>query len=73
MNTVHIYISEALDNRHVQELRHDLLDTPWVNDVEISAQSPHDMLVEYQQEHITPMAILRKLNRYGVHTDVTAC
>lgn len=73
MNSVHLYISEDLDAEHVQALKTDLLIDPWVSHVEISERFPHDLLVEYEQHHLTLLAIMRKLNGRGVHADVTAC
>jgi len=28
--------------------------------------------VEFEEHHISPMAILRELNRHGVHADITS-
>jgi hypothetical protein len=39
-------------------------------DVEVNARTPHDMLVEFEEHHISPMAILRELSRHGIHADI---
>ncbi len=72
MNSVHIFISEHLDARRLRDLRADLMAMGHVNDVEIAEGAPHDLVVEYEPD-VSPMAIVRRLARNGVHGDVTVC
>lgn len=73
MHTIYIHIDEDLDERQLVSLRQELQHLEPVGDVEVNARLPHDMLVEYEETRITPMAILRKLHRCGVHCDIMTC
>ncbi len=73
MHTIYIHIDETLDERELTALKEDLQHMEAVSDVEVNARLPHDMLVEYEETRITPMAILRELQRCGVHGDVMPC
>ena len=54
----------------MRSLKDELSSVGHITDVEISARTPHDMLVEFEETHISPMAILRELGRHGVHADI---
>lgn len=73
MNTVYIHIDENLDADRLHELKSVMRSLPHVSNVEINAAMPHDMLVEFEEHHNTPMAIISRLSRYGLHSDITAC
>ncbi|MGI9320478.1 MAG: hypothetical protein ACR2O5_03620 [Thiogranum sp.] len=70
MHTIYIHIDENLDEAHMRSLSNDLKGVNHIVDVEINARTPHDMLVEFEEHHISPMAILRELSRHGVHADI---
>jgi hypothetical protein len=70
MHTIYIHIDENLDETRLRSLSDDLRNVNHIVDVEISSRTPHDMLVEFEEHHISPMAILRELNRHGVHADI---
>jgi len=73
MSTVHIFITEHLDSGRVRDLRADLMAMRNVSDVELADGAPHDLLVEYEAHTVSPMAIVQRLARHGVHSDITAC
>jgi len=73
MHTIYIHIDENLDARQLASLKDDLQQLESVGDVEVNTRLPHDMLVEYEETGITPMAILRELHRCGVHCDIMTC
>ena len=70
MHTIYIHIEEKLDEAGMRLLSNDLKGVNHIVDVDINARTPHDMLVEFEEQHISPMAILRELNRHGVHADI---
>jgi hypothetical protein len=43
-----------------------------ITDVEVHPRTPHDILIEFEEQYISPMAILRELNRHGVHGDIVS-
>lgn len=73
MHTIYIHIDEDLDERELFSLKDELQQMESVGDVEVNAGLPHDMLVEYEETDITPMAILRELHRCGLHCDIMTC
>ena len=70
MHTIYLRIDEELGERGMQALRTELKGMGHVTDVEVHRNTPHDMLVEFEEDCISPMAILRKLNQRGVHADI---
>ena len=70
MHTLYIHIDEKLDAANMLSLKNELSNIRYINDVEISARSPHDMLVEFEEAHISPMFILKQLGRHGLHADI---
>lgn len=70
MHTVHIYISEGPDSPDLASLRSELLSDPHVANVQCT---PHELLVEYEERHVSPSHITGMLRRHGLHGDVTAC
>ena len=72
MHAIYIHIDENLDEAGMRSLSDDLKDVNHIVDVEINARTPHDMLVEFDEHHISPMAILRELSRHGVHADIVS-
>lgn len=70
MHTVHIYISETPEASALEQLRNELLSDPHVANVQ---WTPHEMLVEYEEQYVSPTRITGLLRRHGLHGDVTAC
>ena len=70
MHTIYIHIDENLGEEGMRSLSNDLMGMEHIVDVEINAKTPHDMLVEFEEHHISPMAILRELTKHGVHADI---
>ena len=70
MHTIYLRIDEELDETGMSTLKEGMRGVSHITDVEIHARAPHDMLVEFEEEHISPMAILRELSRRGVHADI---
>ncbi|MGD2074598.1 MAG: hypothetical protein PVI91_05235 [Gammaproteobacteria bacterium] len=73
MHTVYIHIDEELGGQEMRSLQGDLAQVRYINDVEVNERIPHDLLVEFDETHISPMAILRELNRHGLHADIMSC
>ncbi len=70
MHTIYLRIDEDLDETGMKTLKEGISGVSYITDVEIHARTPHDMLVEFEEEHISPMKILRELGRRGVHADI---
>jgi len=70
MHTIYLRIEEDLDESGMRTLQDDLRGIGHVTDVEVDACTPHNMLVEFEEEYVSPIAILRQLHRHGVHADV---
>ena len=70
MHTIYLRIDEDLDESSMRALRDELRGVGHITDVEVHVRTPHDMLVEFEEEYISPMAILRELGRHGVHADI---
>jgi len=72
MHTVYIHIDEKLDETAMKALRGDLQKMHHVTDVEIDSKKPHDFLIEFEEGHISPMAILKEFSRHGLHADIVS-
>jgi hypothetical protein len=70
MNTLYIHIDERLRAKDMTQLKKDLLHVPHVTNVEINKKNPHDLLVEFEENHRVPMTILRHLHDRGLHPDI---
>jgi len=70
MHTIYLHIDEELDQTGMSTLKEEMRSVSHITDVEIHSRTPHDMLVEFEEEHISPMAILKELGRRGVHADI---
>ncbi len=70
MHTVLIHIDENLDHDHLLSLQKDLHKMEHITDVEVNDKIPHDVLIEFEEKHITPMDILAALTKQGVHADI---
>jgi len=70
MHTIYLRIDDDLDATGMNTLKEGMRGVAHITDVEINARTPHDMLVEFEEEHISPMAILKELGRRGVRADI---
>lgn len=70
MHTIYLRIEEELDESEMNALQLELSNIGPITDVEVHKRTPRDMLVEFEEADITPMAILRELGRHGVHADI---
>lgn len=70
MHTIYLRIDDNLDEGSMRDLQRELSRLGHITDVEIHKRTPHDMLVEFEEQYVSPMAILRQLGRYGVHADI---
>ena len=70
MHTIYLRIEEELDEAEMRALQLELSNIGPITDVEVHRNTPRDMLVEFEEAKITPMTILRELNRHGVHADI---
>ena len=67
MHTVYIHIDESLGENGMRLLQDELRSVNYITDVEVHGKTPHDLLVEFEEDHISPMIILKKLGEYGLH------
>ncbi|VAW97097.1 hypothetical protein MNBD_GAMMA21-848 [hydrothermal vent metagenome] len=70
MNTIQLYIEESLDSVKINTLKNHLIDIEYVNDVEVSSNSPHYFLIEFEEHHGLPMKILEAIKEEGYHPDI---
>jgi hypothetical protein len=47
-----------------------LLALPYVENVAFNTNTPHDVLIEYEEHHGMPMQIVETMNSRGIHTDI---
>ncbi len=72
MHTIYLRIEEELDESEMHELQVKLRNIGPISDVEVHRKTPRDMLVEFEESSISPMAILRELGRHGIHADIVS-
>lgn len=70
MNTVQLYIEENLDAQSIMRIKKLLMEIEHVKDVEISSQSPHEVVVDFDEHHNMPMKIIEVLKAEGYHPDI---
>ena len=70
MHIINVHIDETLDAENIKQLKEELMHVPHVSNVEINKNVPHDLMVEYEEEHGIPMTILDHLAKHGLHTDI---
>lgn len=72
MNTVTVYIDENLSTRERIKLKHDIMEMPYINDVELARNDSHDLMVEYEAHAGMPANVLNMLRSKGLHPDITS-
>jgi hypothetical protein len=70
MHTIYLRIDQDIDETSMRSLKEKLSGVHYITDVEINARTPRDMLVEFEEDHITPMGIIRRIGRLGVRADI---
>lgn len=70
MHFIQVYIDESLDSESLNELKTAMMNLPHVTNVEINTQTPHDILVEYEEHFNIPMLVMDKLHHKGLHPDI---
>ena len=70
MHTIQVYIDETLDEQEQNALREELMAISHVQDVQMRGDTPHDLLVEFDEHHVHAMDIVDNLHRRGLHPDV---
>jgi len=73
MNALHIYINKTLDTDSLDSLKTGLMDLEHVSDVECSAKSPHELVVEVDEHCSMAINVMNYLNQQGVSPDITYC
>ena len=73
MHSVHVFIHESLDSRHLGQVKELLANIPHVVDVGLNEKDPHGFFVDYEEEdHDIPMKIMRTLENEGLHPDIVS-
>lgn len=72
MHAIQVYIDDNLDSKSLNELKAQMQALPHVTNVEINANAPHDMLVEYEEHFNIPMLVMDKLHHRGLHPDIVS-
>lgn len=70
MHTIYLRIDQDLDENRMRTLQKELSGVGHITDVEIHSRTPHDMLVEFEEQYISPMSILKRLGHFGVRADI---
>lgn len=73
MHSVNVHIDETMNQGMVDSLRQQLLSDPYIRNVEMRTEMPHDMLVEFDAHHNVPMHVLSMLQGQGFHADIVGC
>ncbi|MGD8483645.1 MAG: hypothetical protein PVJ63_06655 [Thioalkalispiraceae bacterium] len=73
MHTIQIHVEETLTSEQLQALKNSLLSIPHIQDVSMSPRDPHDFLVDFEEAHNTPIAVMHELHQQGLHPDITSC
>lgn len=73
MHSINVHIDETMTDQAISGLRRQLLDEPYVRNVEMRSDRPHDMLVEFDERHDVPMHVLEMLKHQGLHADIVGC
>lgn len=72
MNTVTVYIDESLSTRDRIKLKHEIMEMPYINDVELARHDSHDLMIEYEAHAGLPANVLTMLRSKGLHPDITS-
>jgi len=70
MHTIYLRTDEDLGDNRMRDLQAELRAVGHITDVEINSRTPRDILVEFEEAFISPMEILKQLQRKGIHADI---
>ena len=70
MNSIQLYIDENLDEQSIRRIKTMLMEIEHVRDVEISSQSPHEFVIDFEEHHNLPIKIIDALKAEGYHPDI---
>lgn len=70
MNSITVYIDEALTTRQIVKLKREILAIPHVKDVEHPRHDPHDLTIDYEAHSSLPGLVIDKLRSQGLHPDI---
>jgi len=71
MHAIQVYVDETLDTQGLDKVRSILLKIPYVKDVVVSNNQPHDVVVEYDEsDKSTPIKVIESLHQQGLHSDI---
>lgn len=73
MHSINVHIDETLNMVDIKGLRHRLSEDPYVRNVELHQEMPHDLLVEFDAHHDVPLHVLTMLKDQGLHADIVGC
>ncbi|MFO7594136.1 MAG: hypothetical protein R6X15_08855 [Pseudomonadota bacterium] len=73
MHSISVHIDETMKSSDIDALRRKLLTEPYVTNVEMREEKPHDMLVEFEEHHDIPVHVLEMLKAQGYHADIVGC
>lgn len=73
MHAISIYIDETINSVEVDGLRQEMFSAPHIRNVELRRESPHDLLVEFDEHHNVPVNVLNILRSHGLHADIVGC
>jgi len=73
MHAISVHIDESVNANEFNGLRKEMLSAPFIRDVQMRTERPHDMLVEFDEHHNVPMSVLDILHSHGLHADIVGC
>ena len=73
MHSISVHVDETMKSSDIDNLRQRLLQEPYVTNVEMRTEMPHDMLVEFEEHHDIPVHVLEMLKEQGFHADIVGC
>lgn len=73
MHSISVHIDETMKSSDIDSLRQKLLKEPYVTNVEMREEMPHDMLIEFEEHHDIPVHVLEMLKAQGFHADIVGC
>lgn len=73
MHSINVHIDENMNRTDIDALRQQLAEEPYVRNVEMRLEMPHDILVEFEEHHEIPLHVLEMLRARGLHADIVGC
>ena len=70
MRTIQVHLDDTLTKDQLNALKKTLMSIPHIKEINMSPQDPHDFLVDFEETHNTPMAVISELHHQGLHPDI---